>query len=128
MAEDPLLARPAVVRRDEEQGVRAVRLGEAGKLDGLLVVVDALPGTKGTLPSTAAAAARITSFRSSRDSEPGSPVVPCTDTPWDPLRICHSTRSARPSRSSDPFLKGVTTGTIDPRIHPPLSTVRAALK
>ena len=38
MAENPFLSRPAVVRRDEQQRVGPVGLGEAGELDGLLVV------------------------------------------------------------------------------------------
>src|SRR5689334_3657122 len=57
----------------------------------------------------------MTDSRSARVSEVGSPVVPVTEMPCDPLSICQSIRLARPSRSTAPSLNGVTMGTIEPR-------------
>ena len=45
-----------------------------------------VPGTNGTRPSIAAAAARITAIRSATVCEVGSPVDPPTEMPWVPLR------------------------------------------
>ena len=108
-AQQPLLRRPGVVRRDDEQAVRARLLGRLGQVDAVRGVVGARPGTTVARSPTAATTARTSSAFSSSVVVGLSPVVPLTTSPSLPSSTrCAASSSARFRSSAPSASNGVT--------------------